>query len=184
MRKFMEKSGILVWGLTAIILALVLGSIKIGDAHLVPQGVGRIFATFSTLFSQFLSFAIPLIIIGLVPPAIADLGRGADADLGQTDDVVGPVAVEERRVHLSPPSVSGNQDDRILLGCLLAVPSRQLVEGTSGDGVEAGDAVDGHAASAPDDPGRHQPGPQPGEGGRPGGRDDGVQRAVDHVGGG
>ncbi|ENO18738.1 dicarboxylate/amino acid:cation symporter [Schaalia cardiffensis] len=84
MRKFMEKSGILVWVLTAIILALVLGSIKIGDAHLVPQGVGRIFATFSTLFSQFLSFAIPLIIIGLVTPAIADLGRGAGKWLGVT----------------------------------------------------------------------------------------------------
>ena len=44
--------------------------------------------------------------------------------------------------------------------------------------------MDGHAAGAPDDPGRHQPGPQPGEGGRPDGRDDGVQWTVGHVGGG
>ena len=77
MRKFIEKSGILFWVLVAIVLALVLGSLKVGDAHLVPVSVGRVFATFSALFSQFLSFSIPLIIIGLVTPAIADLGRGA-----------------------------------------------------------------------------------------------------------
>ena len=84
MRKFMEKSSILVWVLVAIILALVLGSIKVGDSHLVPVAVGRVFATFSAIFSQFLSFSIPLIIIGLVTPAIADLGRGAGKWLGIT----------------------------------------------------------------------------------------------------
>ena len=84
MRKFIEKSGILFWVLVAIILALILGSLKVGDAHLVPVSVGRIFATFSSLFSQFLSFSIPLIIIGLVTPAIADLGRGAGKWLGIT----------------------------------------------------------------------------------------------------
>ncbi|MDC4233670.1 dicarboxylate/amino acid:cation symporter [Actinomyces sp. B33] len=77
MRTFLRNSGILVWVLTAIVLALVLGSITIGGNHLIPVGVGRVFATFSDLFSQFLSFSIPLIIIGLVTPAIADLGRGA-----------------------------------------------------------------------------------------------------------
>lgn len=84
MRKFIEKSGILFWVLLAIVLALVLGSLKAGDAHLVPVAVGRVFATFSSLFSQFLSFAIPLIIIGLVTPAIADLGKGAGKWLGIT----------------------------------------------------------------------------------------------------
>lgn len=84
MRKFMQKSSILVWVLVAIILALVLGSIKVGDSHLVPVAVGRVFATFSAIFSQFLSFSIPLIIIGLVTPAIADLGRGAGKWLGIT----------------------------------------------------------------------------------------------------
>lgn len=84
MRKFMEKSSILVWVLVAIVLALVLGSIKVGDSHLVPVAVGRVFATFSAIFSQFLSFSIPLIIIGLVTPAIADLGRGAGKWLGIT----------------------------------------------------------------------------------------------------
>ncbi len=84
MRKFMEKSSILVWVLVAIVLALVLGSIKVGDSHLVPVALGRVFATFSAIFSQFLSFSIPLIIIGLVTPAIADLGRGAGKWLGIT----------------------------------------------------------------------------------------------------
>ena len=58
----------------------------------------------------------------------------------------------------------------------------EAVEGAAGDGVEAGDAVDGDAPGAPDDPGRHQSGPQPGEGGRPGGGDHGVQRALGHLG--
>lgn len=33
--------------------------------------------TFNALFSQFLNFIIPLIIVGLVTPAIADIGKGA-----------------------------------------------------------------------------------------------------------
>lgn len=84
MRQFIEKSGILLWVLVAIVLALVLGSLKVGGAHVVPVSIGRVFATFSAIFSQFLSFAIPLIIIGLVTPAIADLGRGAGKWLGIT----------------------------------------------------------------------------------------------------
>ncbi|QWW19184.1 dicarboxylate/amino acid:cation symporter [Schaalia sp. 19OD2882] len=84
MRNFLTKSGILVWVIVAIILAVALGSIRIGEAHLVPVELGRVFATFSALFSQFLSFSIPLIIIGLVTPAIADLGKGAGKWLGIT----------------------------------------------------------------------------------------------------
>ncbi|WP_448759651.1 dicarboxylate/amino acid:cation symporter [Actinomyces oricola] len=83
-RTVLARGGILVWVLAAIILALLLGSIKVGGAHLVPVPAGRVFATFSGLFSQFLSFSIPLIIIGLVTPAIADLGRGAGKWLGIT----------------------------------------------------------------------------------------------------
>ncbi|WP_026460538.1 dicarboxylate/amino acid:cation symporter [Schaalia suimastitidis] len=84
MRKFMEKSGILVWVLVAIVLALILGSLRVGDNHLVPAEIGRVFLTFSAIFSQFLKFAIPLIIVGLVTPAIADLGKGAGKWLGVT----------------------------------------------------------------------------------------------------
>ena len=75
MRKFLEQSGILIWVLVAIVLALVLGSVTIGDAHIMPSALGEGFVTFSTIFGQFLSFSIPLILIGLVTPAIADLGK-------------------------------------------------------------------------------------------------------------
>ncbi|MCF0256350.1 MAG: cation:dicarboxylase symporter family transporter [Bacteroides heparinolyticus] len=54
----------------AIILGLILG-------RLLPESVGRVFITFNSLFGEFLSFSIPLIILGLVAPAIAHLGRGA-----------------------------------------------------------------------------------------------------------
>lgn len=37
----------------------------------------RLFQTFNALFSQFLGFIIPLLIIGLVTPAIAGIGKGA-----------------------------------------------------------------------------------------------------------
>ena len=84
LRRALSKGGILVWVLAAIVLALVLGSVRIGGNHLLPVGVGRVFATFSDLFSQFLTFSIPLIIVGLVTPAIADLGRGAGKWLGIT----------------------------------------------------------------------------------------------------
>ena len=75
---------ILTWVIGAILLALFLGSIRFGGHPFVPKPVGNVFATFSDLFSQFLSFSIPLIIIGLVTPAIADLGRGAGKWLGIT----------------------------------------------------------------------------------------------------
>ena len=75
---------ILTWVIGAILLALLLGSVRFGGHPLIPKPVGNVFATFSDLFSQFLSFSIPLIIIGLVTPAIADLGRGAGKWLGIT----------------------------------------------------------------------------------------------------
>lgn len=57
-----------------IFLAIVLG---IFFGLYMPESINRIFATFNALFGQFLNFAIPLIIIGLIMPAIADLGKGA-----------------------------------------------------------------------------------------------------------
>ena len=42
--------------------------------------------------------------------------------------------------------------------------------------------MDGDAPGAPDDPGRHQTRTQSGEGGRPGGGDHGVQRALGRLG--
>ncbi|MDR2140079.1 MAG: dicarboxylate/amino acid:cation symporter [Tannerella sp.] len=43
----------------------------------LPAAVARIFTTFNSLFGNFLSFSIPLIILGLVAPAIGELGKGA-----------------------------------------------------------------------------------------------------------
>lgn len=57
-----------------IIMALVLGFLLGG---VLPLKVTRVFATFNGLFSQFLGFIIPLLIVGLVAPAIADIGKKA-----------------------------------------------------------------------------------------------------------
>lgn len=57
-----------------IIIAIILG-IAIG--FISPDWIARLFATFSSIFSHFLSFIIPLIIIGFVSPAIAELGNRA-----------------------------------------------------------------------------------------------------------
>ncbi len=42
-----------------------------------PASIVRLFVTFNSLFGSFLSFSIPLIILGLVAPAIGELGKGA-----------------------------------------------------------------------------------------------------------
>ncbi len=60
--------------LARIIIAIILG-IAIGTVF--PAPLVRIFVTFNGIFSEFLNFSIPLIIIGLVTVAIADIGKGA-----------------------------------------------------------------------------------------------------------
>ena len=45
--------------------------------NVLPEVWVRVFVTFNYVFSQFLGFLIPLIIVGLVAPAIADIGRSA-----------------------------------------------------------------------------------------------------------
>ncbi|MDD4777637.1 MAG: dicarboxylate/amino acid:cation symporter [Fermentimonas sp.] len=57
-----------------IIIAIILG-LLIGQ--FAPFWLARIFATFNDLFGNLLSFLIPLIIVGLVTPAIGELGKGA-----------------------------------------------------------------------------------------------------------
>lgn len=57
------------------VVIAILAGILFGN--FLPAGLARIFVTFNSLFGSFLSFAIPLIIIGLVTPAIGDLGKGA-----------------------------------------------------------------------------------------------------------
>lgn len=60
--------------LPRIIIAIALG---IGLGLVVPDGVTRLFLTFNAIFSQFLGFAIPLIILALVAEAIGSIGHSA-----------------------------------------------------------------------------------------------------------
>lgn len=60
--------------LPRIIIAIALG-ILLGN--FLPGGMVRFFVTFNSIFSEFLNFSIPLIIVGLVTVAIADIGKGA-----------------------------------------------------------------------------------------------------------
>ncbi|WP_339877088.1 dicarboxylate/amino acid:cation symporter [uncultured Algoriphagus sp.] len=57
-----------------VFIAIVLGVLF---GLYLPESINRIFATFNAFFGQFLNFAIPLIILGLIMPAISDLGKGA-----------------------------------------------------------------------------------------------------------
>ena len=57
-----------------IIVAIVLG-VALGNVMTAPWI--RPFVTFNAIFSQFLGFLIPIIIVGLVTPAIAGIGKTA-----------------------------------------------------------------------------------------------------------
>ena len=57
-----------------ILIAIALG-VLLGNILTLPWV--RIFITFNSIFGQFLGFIIPLIIVGLVTPAIADIGKVA-----------------------------------------------------------------------------------------------------------
>jgi len=65
-----KKIGLLPKLVIAIILGILIGSY-------MPAFVVKLFATFSSLFGNFLNFVIPLIILGFVAPGIAELGKGA-----------------------------------------------------------------------------------------------------------
>lgn len=60
--------------LPKILIAIALG---IGAGLIAPEWFARIFVTFNGIFSQFLGFVIPLIIVALVTTAIADIGNKA-----------------------------------------------------------------------------------------------------------
>ncbi len=60
--------------LPRILIAIVLG---MASGAVSPLPLVRVFATFNSVFSNLLQFLIPLIIIGLVTPAISDIGKGA-----------------------------------------------------------------------------------------------------------
>jgi Na+/H+-dicarboxylate symporter len=57
-----------------VVIAIILGIIV---GLIAPVWFARIFATFNSLFGNFLSFIIPLLILGLITAAIGELGHGA-----------------------------------------------------------------------------------------------------------
>ncbi len=77
MKEIYSKIGLL----PKIIIAIALG---IACSYFFPTPLVRIFTTFNALFSNFLDFIIPLIILGLVAPGIAELGKGTGKLLGLT----------------------------------------------------------------------------------------------------
>ena len=70
MKTMKSRFGLLPRIIVAIVLGIALGSFA-------PVCVVRGVNTFSALFDQFIKFMVPLIILGLVAPAIAETGRGA-----------------------------------------------------------------------------------------------------------
>lgn len=75
--KLLRKVPLLGWIVVAIVLGILLGPV-------LPTWLGNVFLTYNSIFSGFLGFAVPLIILGLVTPAIAELGKGAGKWLGIT----------------------------------------------------------------------------------------------------
>lgn len=76
----MKKIGLLPRIVIAIALGVAVGSVS-------PEWLIRVAATFNDIFSGFLSFAIPLIIIAFIAPGIGAMGRGAGKALGLTAGV-------------------------------------------------------------------------------------------------
>lgn len=75
--KLLKSIPLLGWIIIAIILGILLGPV-------MPDWLGGVFLTYNSIFSGFLGFIVPLIILGLVMPAIAELGKGAGKWLGIT----------------------------------------------------------------------------------------------------
>ncbi|MHA3723560.1 dicarboxylate/amino acid:cation symporter [Leucobacter sp. HY1910] len=75
--KLLRALPLLAWIVIAIVLGILTGPV-------MPAWLGSVFLTYNSIFSGFLGFAVPLIILGLVTPAIAELGKGAGKWLGLT----------------------------------------------------------------------------------------------------
>ena len=57
-----------------VLIAIVLGSLL---GLVAPDVLVRILKTFNVLFAQILKFIVPLLVLGLVTPSVANLGKGA-----------------------------------------------------------------------------------------------------------
>lgn len=66
-----------------ILIAIIIG-VLLGQWLFIPDWFIQVLVTLSTLFSSFLNFIIPLMIIGLIVKGISDLADGAGKLLGLT----------------------------------------------------------------------------------------------------
>lgn len=57
-----------------VVIAIIVGALL---GLILPDVVVRILKTFNVIFAQLLKFVVPLLVLGLVTPSIANLGRGA-----------------------------------------------------------------------------------------------------------
>ena len=57
-----------------VVISIIIGAIL---GLVLPEFAIRIFKTFNVIFAQLLKFIVPLLVLGLVTPSIANLGRGA-----------------------------------------------------------------------------------------------------------
>ena len=81
------RSGLLTRLLLGIIGGIILGSLGswLGFHDAVAyEGMIRLFSTFTSLFSTFLTFIIPLLIVSFVAVGMADLGKQANKLFGLT----------------------------------------------------------------------------------------------------
>lgn len=74
------KFGLLPKIIVAIALGVIIGSVS-------PEWLVRVFATFTSIFGNFLNFVVPFIILGFIAPGIAKLGKGSGKLLGLSTGV-------------------------------------------------------------------------------------------------
>lgn len=79
----MAKKGFKIPLALKLVIAIILGII-VGQFGFLPEIFFQVLKTLSGLFSEFLAFIIPLMIVGLIIPGIADLAEGAGKLLGIT----------------------------------------------------------------------------------------------------
>ena len=89
--KVLKKIPLILWIVIAIGAGVLIGLFTPGMISGINDATGaaiptdlivQLFVSFSTVFSAFLSFAIPLIIIGFIVPGIGSLAQGAGKMLG------------------------------------------------------------------------------------------------------
>ena len=90
--------------LPRVVLAIGLG---VGCGFFFPEWATRIALTFNDIFGQFLSFVIPLLILGLVAPGIAEALLATAIGLGVVKH--GAAHVAERRLDGSHGAAQAHQ---------------------------------------------------------------------------